>query len=645
MESDVEGSPKYDLIIAGAGPVGCVIAEHAARLLNWKVLIVEKRGHIAGNCYDAPDEHGVLLHRYGPHYFRTNNPDLIAYLSSFTDWVPGNYVVKASVNGALYPFPINLTTLEQFFDCSLDEKSAQELLAGRRLETADPKNSEEFVLSRVGRELYEAFYLGYTQKQWNRHPRDLLPSVCGRIPVRLNRDERYVDHTHQLTPAGGFTAMFARMISHPNIEVRLDFDYLANKDNLRPRVATVYTGPIDAYFGYCHGRLDWRSLNFVNKHHKEQFIQPCVQINYPGSEPYTRSVEIKHVTGQKIRGTTVVYEYPSDTGEPYYPVPSAENKSMYLQYKALSERESKENSVYFVGRLAQYTYINTDEAIEMAIAAFESIRQRYQDAAPKISRLMERRSGDADRLSVVMPVYNEEKRVGPVIDEWMSHLRQVTSNFELLVINDGSRDATLKVLEASAGRYPELRIISKANAGHGQACLDGYRAALEGGADWIFQIDSDGQCDPRHFPEFWRQRHDADAIYGRRKNREDGRARQVISQVLAVVVFLRVGIFVPDSNVPYRLMRRSALKPLVDRISSDFYLANIAVAVAQVKFFKVVWSEISFRAASNEPRRIDIRYFIRQAKALWSNLRALNGSLLKSEIFPEVDAENADRVA
>ena len=214
-----------DLLICGAGPAGCVIAERAARILGWKVLIVDRRRHIAGNCHDGPHANGVLVHHYGPHYFRTNDPNLIRYLSEFTDWVPANYEVRAAVGGRLLPFPINLTTLEQFFGRALDAEAAERLLARKRVPCGQPRNSEEFVLSRVGRELYEAFYLPYTLKQWGIHPRDLEPSVCGRIPVRLNRDHRYVDHRFQQMPRQGFTRMFARMLRHRRIRLLLDCDF------------------------------------------------------------------------------------------------------------------------------------------------------------------------------------------------------------------------------------------------------------------------------------------------------------------------------------------------------------------------------------------------------------------------------------
>jgi UDP-galactopyranose mutase len=365
----------FDLLIAGAGPVGCVIAERAASQLGWTSLIVEKRDHIAGNCYDREHESGVRIHQYGPHYFRTNNEMLLGYLSRFTEWLPGNYIVKSRVKGRLFPFPINLDTLEQFFGRPFTSEEAESFLEGIREKIEEPKNSEDYVLSRVGRELYESFYLGYTLKQWERHPRDLAPSVCGRIPVRFDRDPRYVAHKYQLTPKDGFTAMFERMIDHPNVSVRLRTDFFDLRKQVRPRRGTVYCGPIDVYFDYAYGKLPWRSLHFDFRTRDTEFEQPCVQINYPDEHDYTRSVEIKHVTRQQHEKTVVSYEYPRSEGDPYYPVPAEQHQRIYERYKALGERERRDRHVYFAGRLAQYTYINTDQAIEIALSTFEEIRR------------------------------------------------------------------------------------------------------------------------------------------------------------------------------------------------------------------------------------------------------------------------------
>jgi UDP-galactopyranose mutase len=366
---------SYDILIVGAGPVGSVLAERCATILNWRVLLIDKRPHIAGNCYDRYHESGVLIHNYGPHYFRTNNKQLLDYLSQFTEWVDGNYIVTSYTRNEHFPFPINLLTLAQFFGKDkLSPEEGQQLLESVREKIDSPKNSEEFVLSRVGRELYEAFYLGYTLKQWDMHPKDLAPSVCGRIPVRFNEDCRYVDHQYQCTPKEGFTAMFQRMVSHPNITVQLETDFSSVNASFP---VTVYTGPVDEYFGYRLGKLAWRSLSFDFKVEQKPFVQNNVQVNYPNEHAYTRTVEIKHVTKQEHPHTVICYEYPQAEGEPYYPIPTGNNHQLYERYRQLAERETNERNVYFCGRLAEYKYFNTDEVIENALRTFERIKAKH----------------------------------------------------------------------------------------------------------------------------------------------------------------------------------------------------------------------------------------------------------------------------
>jgi UDP-galactopyranose mutase len=364
-----------DLLVVGAGPAGCTVAERAASVLGWRVLVIDRRAHLAGNCFDAPHPSGVLVHRYGPHYFRTDDAGLLAHLSRFTDWLPARYEVRSLVRGKLYPFPINLDTLEQFFGRTLDADSARRLLDEVRVPVAEPANSEEHVLSRVGRELYEAFYLHYTRKQWGLHPRQLAPSVCGRIPVRLDRDPRYVTHRFQVMPRLGFTALFRRMLDHPRIRVLLDCDFEELRRLVAPRQATLYTGPLDEYFHHRLGRLPYRSLKFDLVPFDRPLVQPCVQINYPDERPCTRSVEIKHVTGQQHPRTVVSYETPAASGEPFYPVPTGGSRQLCERYQALAEEETRRRRVFFCGRLAQYRYFNTDEVITEALACFQRIRQ------------------------------------------------------------------------------------------------------------------------------------------------------------------------------------------------------------------------------------------------------------------------------
>jgi UDP-galactopyranose mutase len=364
---------NIDLLIVGAGPVGCTIAERASTIKGWRSVIIDRRDHIGGNCHDCTNEHGQLIHKYGPHYFRTNHEGVLDYLSKFTDWIPGNYVVKSSVNGSLYPFPINLTTLEKFFQKSFTESEAKNFLNNLSMEFESPSNSEEFILSKLGKDLYESFYLGYTKKQWDLHPRDLSPSVCGRIPIRFDRSESYVNAKHQCIPKDGYTSLFSKMITSQNIQFLGNTDFNSIKQSIHPKVATIYTGPIDEYFDCCYGKLPWRSLTFEWKTFDEQFVQPCVQINFPNDNLYTRSVEIKHVTKQSSDTTTISYEFPKSEGDPFYPIPNNSSSSLYEKYRILAQKETEDSKVFFVGRLAEFTYINTDEAILKGLQTFDKI--------------------------------------------------------------------------------------------------------------------------------------------------------------------------------------------------------------------------------------------------------------------------------
>ena len=364
----------YDYLVVGAGFAGAVLAERLAEGLGKRVLVIDRRAHLAGNAHDAPDRNsGVLLHRYGPHYFRTNSQRIVDYLSRFTDWLPAHYRVLAWTDGRFWPFPINLDTFEQIVGHPATAEEMTATLAKWRTPlSGPPRNSEEVIVSQIGQELYAKFFRGYTRKQWRRDPRDLDPSVCGRIPIRTDRDDRYVSDRFQQLPRDGYTRMFERLLSHPNIEVRLNVDFREVRAQVR-HGHLVYTGAIDEYFDHCFGRLPYRSLHFEPQTLDQEWFQPAVQVNYPNDEEFTRIVEIKHVTGQTLPRTTIVREYPQDYApgrEAYYPIPAPDARALYRRYEVLAEQE---NGVSFVGRMATYRYYNMDQVVGMALAEFDKL--------------------------------------------------------------------------------------------------------------------------------------------------------------------------------------------------------------------------------------------------------------------------------
>jgi UDP-galactopyranose mutase len=363
---------KFDFLIVGAGFAGAVLAERIASQLGKTCLIVEKRHHIGGNAYDHYDAAGVLVHDYGPHYFRTNSQRIVDYLSQFTEWREVEYKILSWTHGRFWHFPINLNTFEQLIGRPATTEEMEAQLAEWRVKIDNPKNSEEVIVSQVGWKLYEMFFKNYTRKQWQRDARDLDPSVCGRIPIRTNRDDRYLSERFQALPKDGYTPMFEKMLSDPKIEVRLNTDFRDAREKLRYK-HLIYTGPIDEYFDHCFGPLPYRSLRFEPETLPQEHFQPAMQVNYPNDHDFTRIVEIKHATGQKLPSTTIVREYPQDFGpgrEPYYPIPAPDAKALYSKY---AERAASERNVAFVGRLATYRYYNMDQVIGMALAEFDHI--------------------------------------------------------------------------------------------------------------------------------------------------------------------------------------------------------------------------------------------------------------------------------
>jgi len=363
----------FDYLIVGAGFAGSVLAERLANEGNKKVLIIDKRNHIGGNAYDYYDDAGILVHQYGPHIFHTNSADVFKYLSRFTEWRPYEHKVLTTVDEKLVPIPINLTTVNKLYDLNLDSEGLEKFFDSVKEEKQYIRTSEDVVVSQVGRDLYEKFFRGYTRKQWGCDPSELDKSVTSRIPTRTNTDDRYFTDEFQYMPLHGYTRMFTKMLSHPNIHIMLNTDF-SDIDGIIPYKELIFTGPVDEYFDFCYGKLPYRSLQFKHETLDVEQLQPVAVVNYPNDHAYTRITEYKHLTGQTgINKTSITYEFPCWDGDPYYPVPRPENAELYQKYKALADALP---NVHFVGRLATYRYYNMDQVVAQALTTYNKLSQR-----------------------------------------------------------------------------------------------------------------------------------------------------------------------------------------------------------------------------------------------------------------------------
>jgi UDP-galactopyranose mutase len=362
----------FDFVIVGAGFAGSVCAQQLAEA-GASVLVLEKRPHIAGNAYDCLDAAGVLIHPYGPHIFHTNSERVFQYLSRFTEWRDYEHRVLAMVNGRGYPIPINRRTINELYGWNLSGEEVAAHLESVRVPIGEVRTSEDVVLGSVGHDLCEKFFRGYTRKQWGLDLSELSAGVAARIPTRTNDDDRYFTDKFQCMPREGYTRMFERMLEHPRIEVRLRTAW----DPRLPGASgshLVYTGPIDAYFGYRLGRLPYRSLRFEHTHLPDrEAFQSTGTVNYPNDDAFTRITEFKYLTGQSHGGTSIVREFPTDTGEPFYPIPTRQNEALFKQYQALA---SEAEGTTFLGRLAEYRYYNMDQVVGAALASASSLRER-----------------------------------------------------------------------------------------------------------------------------------------------------------------------------------------------------------------------------------------------------------------------------
>lgn len=386
---------SYDAIIVGAGFSGSVMAERLASQLGWKVLILEKHAHIGGQCYDKLDAHGVRIHQYGPHLFHTDNEAVWQYLSQFTEWTPYEHHVLAHIDGKLIPLPFNLNSIDACFEpeqaSAMRAALIQRFGEGSRVPILQLRKEQDTLLQTLAEFIYQKAFVNYTTKQWGVKPDEISPEVTARVPVVINRDDRYFTDPHQAIPTQGYTALFERLLDHPGIEVRLGANMA---DHIQCDVQTgslsfegtpfkgwvIYSGMIDEFFKYALGELPYRSLKFDFQHQDCEYFQPVTTVNYPNEHAYTRITEFKHLGAQVCKGTTIVYEYPvafdrqdDQANIPYYPVFAEASQNAYKGYERMLVGFP---TLMALGRLAQYRYFDMDDAVAAALTAFETLRAK-----------------------------------------------------------------------------------------------------------------------------------------------------------------------------------------------------------------------------------------------------------------------------
>ena len=389
-EDDFAG---YDLVVVGSGFFGLTVAERAAAELGKKVLILERRSHLGGNAYsEAEPETGIEVHKYGAHLFHTSNKRVWEYVNRFTEFTGYQHRVFARVQDQVYSFPMNLALINQFFGKSHTPEEARELIAKQssEFETEAAQNLEEKAISLVGRPLYDAFIRGYTAKQWENDPKNLGANIITRLPVRYNFDNRYFNDTYEGLPVNGYTAWLEKMAEHENIEIRLNVDYFDVREHIPAGTPTVYTGPLDRYFGYSEGRFTWRTVDFESEVAPTGDFQGTSVVNYNDEEvPYTRIIEFRHFHPERDypKDKTVIFRefsrFAGEDDEPYYPINTPENRDKLEAYRELAKVEARERNVLFGGRLGTYKYLDMHMAIGSALSAFDNkIAPHLTDGAP-----------------------------------------------------------------------------------------------------------------------------------------------------------------------------------------------------------------------------------------------------------------------
>lgn len=379
---------NVDLVVAGSGFFGLTVAERCAAELGLRVLVLERRGHIGGNAYSEPEpETGIEVHRYGAHLFHTSNERVWEYARRFTEFTGYRHQVYTTFKGRVYPMPINLGTICAYFGRVFTPDEARALIAGQAAEVSDPANLEEKAISLIGRPLYEAFIRGYTAKQWQTDPRELPAEVITRLPVRYTFDNRYFNDTYEGLPVDGYTAWLERMADHPRIEVRLNTDFFDVRDDVVGNVPVVYTGPLDRYFGYVHGELGWRTLDFETEVKDTGDFQGTAVMNYADEDvPYTRIHEFRHFHPERDwyppDRTVIMREYSrfaARDDEPYYPIGTPADRDRLLAYRRLARGEE---GVLFGGRLGTYKYLDMHMAIASALSMVDNkLRPHFTEGA------------------------------------------------------------------------------------------------------------------------------------------------------------------------------------------------------------------------------------------------------------------------
>lgn len=361
----------FDVAIVGAGFTGLTMAERFSSI-GRKVIVIESRDHIGGNAHDYFDEHGIVIHKYGAHIFHTNDKNVYDYLSNFTEWREYIHRTSAYADGKIVPFPINSETLEILYGKEALKNGVQKYLDSVKVNIPQPKNAEENIISRMGWDLYEKFFKGYTEKQWGREPSELSPVVTSRIPIRYDRDDRYFSDKYQVMPKYGYDHMFWNMVNSGKFPVMLNTDWHKIQDEIDHR-HLIYTGPIDRYFDYKYGKLPYRSIDFKFTFHRKEHFQPVASVKYSSKEfPFTRRIEFKYITGQEHPYTVTSEEFPKAEGDPFYPVPAEDAQEIYKKYQKEAEKNPE---VRFIGRLASYRYYNMDQVVASALSEFKRLRE------------------------------------------------------------------------------------------------------------------------------------------------------------------------------------------------------------------------------------------------------------------------------